>query len=133
MNVGGVLLVSIPGRPVPKARARLGKHWYTPQRTIDYEERVAAHALEARARWEKTAARTWPRDASYVIEVRARFGDRRARDGDNILKSVKDACQKILWDNDRQVRKATVELLRENGIVESLELAVAVEPSGGTT
>jgi len=128
-----VLTLIVPGRPVPKARARLGRggRWYTPERTRHYERRVGYIALEARDYWESAGpARVWPKDVLYDIEVVACFYGRRTADGDNVLKSVKDGCQGILWTNDRQVRRATIEVRAVSSREEErLELRVAIAPS----
>lgn len=88
------------GPPVPKARARRGKggHWHTPKQTAEYEKLVAWHALARRRLIE-----SWPLDGSYRIECAIYFPDERRRDSDNVLKSVLDACNGVLWNDDAQV------------------------------
>jgi len=102
---------TVPGPPQPKERARRGANgrWYTPERTKRYEAAV-------RELMTIHAPRGWPADATYVLEVVGYFPDARARDGDNLAKSVSDAGNKCLWRDDSQVVRMIVEkrLDREN-------------------
>lgn len=100
----GEVTFTVSGPPVPKARARLGRgrHWFTPDRTRNYERAVRWSALAAIARTR------WQRQARYVVEVSAYFPDARRRDADNVGKSVLDACNGVLWDDDSQVAALTV-------------------------
>lgn len=100
------LRIDVPGPPVPKARARKGKggRWYTPPRTRQYEAHVRTAALAARQQ-----AGGWPTDARYEVQARICFPDRRRRDGDNVVKSLLDAANGVLWDDDSQVVRRTTE------------------------
>lgn len=104
----------VPGQPVPKARAKKGKHgrWYTPQPTLDYAETVRkAWMVEGR-----------PYLGEGWITLRARFyfehsvsnlkkdGEPRKSapmfpdaDFDNLLKAVTDPLSGFLFRDDRQV------------------------------
>lgn len=105
------LSFTIPGPPVPKARARVvsqvgkdGKRktrGITPKRTEDYEEHVkklAHYALAGyRGKWP-----TGDKKARFGLSVRVCFFEHEG-DWDNYGKLVADACQKVLWPNDRQI------------------------------
>lgn len=109
------LKFTVPGPPQPKERARQGKgrRWYTPERTRRYEEAVrenAQHHVFLRH------GVNWRTDAQYHVELAVYFQDARSRDLDNVCKSVLDACNEVLWRDDRQVVKVTMErcIDREN-------------------
>ena len=100
---------TVHGPPVPKARARVVSSGegadrktrsFTPGKTTAYEALVSMKALEARSKASK-----WPWQ-----ETKTRFGiaisvfrsaDR--GDLDNFEKSIWDACNKVIWPDDRQV------------------------------
>jgi hypothetical protein len=126
------LAFTIPGPPVPKARARVVSHvdkagkrktrGITPKRTERYEDLVKLHALGARLRIENSARRAglasgldpatvelfqarWPHSdkaARFGLVVRVYFFEHEG-DWDNYGKIVSDACQGVLWANDRQI------------------------------
>ena len=88
---------TLEGEPVPKARPRVLRngHVYTPKRTVDYE---TALRLAARA-----AFFVYPTDQKGLV-VSALFGRTAMRgDLDNLLKSLLDAMQGIIYVDDRQV------------------------------
>jgi len=100
---------TVPGRPVPKQRARvyhdrkLGKiRGVTPDATRQYENNVGLFALARRPRG-------WPKGIRYAVHIDAHVAltqrDKRPRkiDLDNVVKSVLDGLNKILWDDDHQV------------------------------
>lgn len=93
----------IPGPPVPKARPR--RVWderqrrmrtHTDQRTIDYEAHARFHARCARPL-------SWPLDGRYEVCVDFHLPSRRRVDGDNLLKSILDSANGVLWADDSQV------------------------------
>lgn len=108
----------IPGPPVPKARARKGLfgNWYTPKKTRNYEQHVGMTALAARQR-SKTR---WPLDGRYQVKASIYFSDARTRDGDNVVKSLLDGANTILWNDDKQVAKRVTDdsIDRDNPRVE---------------
>ena len=128
----------VAGRPVPKARARRGAggHWYTPARSAGYADRVANQAWVARKAYEGSAktwgARKvkvptlWPRWADCSVVIVAYLAGRYGMDTDNLAKQVLDACQGILWENDRQVRELIVRLERAEVREQRLEVSVAI-------
>jgi Holliday junction resolvase RusA-like endonuclease len=100
-------VVTIPGPPQPKERARMGTRrgrrvWYTPERTVAYEDAVRENVQIA-------VPPSWPTNAVYAVELAAYFPDKRARDIDNVCKSCLDACNKVLWRDDSQVHRVVLE------------------------
>lgn len=141
---------TILGPPVPKERARVvsrvegGKtkaRGVTPKRTSTYEGLVKVHALGARMKLDRdkyvagmasglpTAAVGWLCEV-WPISL-ARFGlgitiyyRGQGGDCDNYVKSIADACNGVLWVDDRQVdeircRKVKVERGKEMAEVEA--------------
>lgn len=123
------LVFCVPGRPVPKARARRGAggHWYTPARSAAYADRVAACAWEARVRNHQG----WSLDGRYRVLIVARLFGRYRMDADNLSKQTLDACQRILWANDRQVREITVRLEEAISRDDQALLVTVQEATGG--
>lgn len=101
-----VINFTVPGQAVPKERPRLGRghHFYTPQKTKDYEAHVGACAMK----WASFRAQPWPTDRFYILTVNVYHGDDDPRDLDNIVKSICDGLNKVLWDDDRQVKEMHV-------------------------
>lgn len=102
---------TIPGAPVPKARARVGKFGaYTPKRTKDYEAKVKALALVAR---QKARQRVWTgpvgmRVVFYMRDAMAKI------DLTNLLKGVEDACNGIIYADDSQIVALSAEKVMVN-------------------
>lgn len=105
------LTFTIPGPPVPKARARVVSHvgkdgkrttrGITPKRTEAYEKHVGLIALSARL--DSYSAWPWKRDdARFGLLVRIYYCAHEG-DGDNYVKAVADACNGVLWPDDKQV------------------------------
>lgn len=113
--------IIIPGKPIPKARARIGKHGaYTPQRTAQYERLVAGMALIAR---QEAHEKLWTGPVNLEVriypdrvEVMAAQMEGEARTGggdiSNVLKAVEDGLQGVIFKNDRQVEYLTVRLVK---------------------
>lgn len=99
----------VPGAPVPKARPRVfGKRTITDPRTVAYEGLVRMHALKARQSL-RVSGIAWPLDAEYSVELGLYLPTRRRLDGDNCEKSMLDACNAVLWDDDSQISRCTWE------------------------
>ena len=114
----------VPGKPVPKERPRLNRRTgsvYTPSATREYRHIIAACAMAAtlgRATrgeppWQHAglcSRRPGKRVKCACAWCSSEFGltlgvflpDRRTRDIDNIEKAILDACNGILWRDDRQ-------------------------------
>ena len=96
----------VPGRPVPKARPRTSRagrtmHVYTPRETAQYEKLVGYAALDA--------AKGHSFFEEIAISIKLFFKDKRYGDLDNYTKSILDGLQGVVFENDRQVCRLTVE------------------------
>jgi crossover junction endodeoxyribonuclease RusA len=96
------------GPPVPCARARVVRvrgttRAITPDTTRRYENEIRKIALESRPDG-------WPLDARYRISLQV-FRARAAGDWDNFAKAVCDGANGVLWEDDRRIFKAHVELV----------------------
>ena len=103
-----MIAFTIPGRPVPKARPRLGvrgrtAYIYTPESTRAYEQLVGMCARAAA-----------PAPLQGPVEMRAVIYLHRGRRGDldNYLKCICDGLNKIAWLDDGQVVRIEAEIRR---------------------
>ena len=102
--------ITIPGRPVPKGRPRVGRSGrkyvvYTPRKTRDYEQAVGFTAR---------AACKVPMKGSLAVKIRLYFRKKgRIPDCDNCTKSILDGLNKIAYEDDRQVQHLEVDIYRE--------------------
>jgi len=88
---------TVPGQPIPKARARRGRsgRWYTPARTRVYEERVG---------WEAWLAGARPVTGDVEVRIVVRGKTRRRKfDLDNIAKAILDGLTGVAYYDDAQV------------------------------
>lgn len=97
----------VRGVPVPKARPRVTRsgHTYTPARTAAWEEQIA---------WAATAAMKGraPIDGPVFAEF-SFAGARSNADLSNLQKAVEDACNGILYFDDKQIED--IHVRRING------------------
>lgn len=108
-----VIAFTVPGPPVPKARARVvydqrtRKHrGITPERTRDHERRIALRF------W---AAYPSQKPLTCRLAVTVRFYLHGSRgDGDNYLKAVSDALNRRAWVDDSQVDQFAVSVVRNS-------------------
>ena len=100
-----MIIVELPGVPVPKARARTGRggHFFTPAKTRNYELALATPAKCVMG----GASRSRARCGSSLRCKRNSLPTARP-DADNYLKSAKDALNGIVWKDDAQVVDARV-------------------------
>ena len=94
-----MITITIPGPPVAKQRARVGKggRVYTPPETRSYEQKVAVFATVAarRAKWKVT---------SEPVEIDVRIYRARATgDLSNFVKAIEDGMNGIIYVDDRQI------------------------------
>ena len=87
---------TIPGRPRPKQRPRLGRggNVYTPRATKEYERLVGWSAVQAGVK---------SIEGSVGIEAVFYFKNRKTPDLDNCVKALLDGLEGIAYKNDRQV------------------------------
>jgi Holliday junction resolvase RusA-like endonuclease len=100
------LTFAVPGNPKPKGRPRFTKygHPYTPKTTKKYEQSVRVAALAALTEWRnENNGQKWNVTGPFALNAFLFFGDRRKRDIDNVLKSISDALNKLLYDDDHQL------------------------------
>ena len=92
------LQFTVGGKPQGKERPRLGKggRVYTPKATKRFERMIAWAALGVRPRG-------WALTGRFVVDVVCYFPDERRSDVDNVLKSVLDGMQGVVYDDDSQV------------------------------
>ena len=97
-------------QPIPKGRPRFAvsrggrPRTYTPEETRVYEAKVYAAARAAMIR-----ARATVTDKPVAVELVFRLTGGRRPDVDNLAKAVLDAMNGIVFHDDRQVGRLTVE------------------------
>jgi Holliday junction resolvase RusA-like endonuclease len=111
------LTFEIPGVPVPKGRARSTKsgHHYTPAKTKAYEQLVALYArkemkiakpltcpIDLEVYFDLPIPQSWSKVKRKMAEEDFLKHTTRP-DADNLLKSIKDGCNGVLWADDSQV------------------------------
>ena len=107
------LKFTIPGDPIPKARARVGRRgWsYTPAKTVEYEQAVGWAARKALTESGKAALDS---DVRFAVTVDFYLGTERQIDLDNLIKSLLDGLTPrkprgrqrppgLFWKDDSQV------------------------------
>lgn len=92
----------IPGQPVPKGRPRFSKHAFTPKRTRDYEKAARHTAFQAVQQWQNTHG-GWGLQNRYSVSLFLFFSDLRKRDLDNAGKSILDAMNGVVYNDDAQI------------------------------
>jgi Holliday junction resolvase RusA-like endonuclease len=101
-----MIAFTVPGRPVPKKRPRLGVHGrrayiYTPPETVAYEQTVG---------WMARVACREPLQGPIEVRIIVSFSGRRSEpDLDNCIKSILDGCNRIAFSDDRQVVRIVAE------------------------
>lgn len=99
---------TVPGPPVPCARARVYRDEYgkvsavTPAKTRAYKRHVGTLALAARSN-----AGSWDLTGLYAVTLRIYRREARG-DWDNYAKAICDALTDVLWRDDSQVIEACV-------------------------
>lgn len=102
-----VISTTLEGEPWPKERPRFTKTGkvYTPAATTK-EEMALQHEIK---RWLPYLEP----DQTSVFLVEAQFHCESAKsDLDNLIKLVLDACNKLVWKDDRQVGRIDASVLR---------------------
>lgn len=88
--------ITIPGRPVPKGRPRLGKNGnvYTPKKTREYEAFVA---------WKTKEVVKEPLSGDIAIDIKIYINGNNYPDIDNVCKALLDGMNGNAYEDDRQV------------------------------
>lgn len=98
---------TVPGKPAPKGRPRFVRgRAVTPQRTRDYEAHVQITIMHALARLEG-----WRREGRKRVHLMFELDSGVRGDIDNLAKAVLDACNGLLWLDDRQVVDLHIQIL----------------------
>lgn len=94
-----VFKFTIHGKPPVKRRPRTTRKYggmYTDNKTVQDEIRVRDAFLSYYAEQPRSEAR-------FSVEIK--IYTKRNLDGDNVEKAILDALNKVLWENDRQVKQ----------------------------
>lgn len=119
------LRITVPGRPVPKARPRFRADLrggrvrirvYTPADTRRYEEQVRTLA--------RLAAGGRPLQGPVEVEVRVCVAPGRRLDLDNAIKGVIDGLRRAAFADDRQVVRIVAERVATAEGEERVEVTV---------
>jgi Holliday junction resolvase RusA-like endonuclease len=105
---------TVPGPPVPKARARTVRrqngavHSFTPEPTSEYAEHVRCVAWAAVVSYQRNNGARWNADAKRYRLTCCFFRQSNRGDLDNYIKAVKDALnrkrgQTLVWPDDARV------------------------------
>jgi Holliday junction resolvase RusA-like endonuclease len=120
----GLIEFVVPGKPVPKKRPRFTKvgafvRTYTPEETVNFEGLVALAAMKARGDIAPTEAAVAleveielipPKSWSLKKKRMALVGELwpvSKPDADNVVKSIQDALNGVVWVDDSQVVRLT--------------------------
>jgi Holliday junction resolvase RusA-like endonuclease len=131
------LCAVIPGKPIPTARPRVTRYGtYNPRRQSEYMEIIRSTLAVEMRRQHCEIARTGVPVAIDVVAaipwpVSARVSDRgttvpmiQRPDSDNFLKMAMDAASGVVFDDDSQVWRVTVEKWRVPEGKERLEITI---------
>ena len=125
-----MIRITVPGRPVPKGRPRLGVRGrkafvYTPERTVEYEQTVG---LCARAAVQGCGALECP----VAVKIDLHLHGKRRIDVDNCAKSILDGMNGVVYLDDNQVVDLRVRKLRvKNRRQERAEIEIREAGSDG--
>ncbi len=95
-----VATFTVIGTPRGKQRARTVRKGprvmtFTPLTTRQYEQAIGLCATAARPEG-------WPMDARYALTVLV-YGARANTDLSNVVKATEDACNSVLYEDDKQI------------------------------
>ena len=108
---------TVPGRPRGKERPRMGRNgkFYTPKHTREYEESVAWFA--------RSAYKEEPTELPVRLDLMIRSSKSRA-DTSNILKSIEDAMNGIVYVDDKQIKEIHISRIEGDG--EGVDVTVSL-------
>jgi len=102
------LQFTVPGRPVPAVRTTQRQKFVDP-RYAKYRDYKDYFAMLAQHELNKHRLASFSKDEPIVFNAKVYLYSKRRVDVDNLLKSFFDASNRILWHDDSQVVKASVE------------------------
>jgi len=114
-SVEGRVVIVIPGRPMPKQRPRVAMrgrklYVYTPEETVEYEQRVALFARSAMRGREPFSGLVTVSIRLYLSEAAPVHSRRKTTpDVDNVAKAILDALGGIVYTDDRWVELGGVQ------------------------
>lgn len=109
-----ILEWTIPGQPRPWKRVAIvrtkkgGFRGVKEPTARAHQKWIAAHALRALNQATTILRWHWPKDARYSVMIDVWERDGKRGDVDNLAKNVLDSCNRVLWDDDRQVDQLAV-------------------------
>lgn len=131
----------IPVLPVAKGRPRMGMHgFYTPEKTRNYEAEIRMHALAEKKL--QSLAEPTPETVSLEADIVFYFPIPQNKlkkikdnapmmikpDLDNLVKSILDGLQGILFKDDKQITKITASKLYHHKLVGSYVILTSSPP-----
>ena len=112
---------TVYGTPVAKARARKGSrgNWYTPQKTVDYEQLVI-DSYNLKYRKENLMQGAIEMNLKIYMKIPKSYSKKKKKealtlphlkkpDADNIIKSIADSLNGVAYKDDNQVFKGSWE------------------------
>lgn len=105
--------IKLPFKIVPKARPRVTENGtYNPKRYTSSKKNVALMVTQRLTLHREAIGRTlgmaWPKGNSYGIDLSVFLHSPTGGDVDGLVGNVMDACEGLLWMNDRQVVRVCV-------------------------
>jgi Holliday junction resolvase RusA-like endonuclease len=109
---------TVPGRPVPKQRPRLGRNGniYTPKNCREYEKTVG---------WVARRLFKSPLDGPVELHVRL-YLNSKGGDLDNYIKAICDGLNGVAWLDDSQVERIMASMCINEVVAERAEVLVKV-------
>ena len=103
--------ITIPGKIVAKERPRKGRsgRFYTPKKTAEYERLIAFLILSDKQKGKIK------KGEKCKVSIRAYFKKKQRMDADNVAKIILDGANKMIYDDDRQVKELNVKIFENQG------------------
>lgn len=98
------MVITLTGNPISTQHA-YGQHGKIRYMKKDAKDLKEQYQWEAKSQWKKK-----PLTEEIAVLIRLFFKDHRLRDFDNWHKISLDALTGIVWDDDSQIKKATIEM-----------------------
>lgn len=102
-----MIRITVDGDAIPAARPRFsGRRCYQPKRNVEYRKRIQAAAMRA-----MNGAEPLKGEVTAAVRLFRRYKPtaRTYGDCDNHLKALFDGLNRIVFDDDSQITKCTVE------------------------